>query len=102
MIFAAGRSERMRPLTDMCPKPLLQASGKPLIVWQIERLAAAGIRTIVINHAWLGAQIESTLGDSSRWDVELRYSAEDDALETASGIAQAQHLRGDGVFIASR
>src|SRR5262249_15853492 len=62
MIFAAGRGERMRPLTDTCPKPLLEAGGKPLIVWQIERLAAAGLRTIVINHAWLGGRIEAALG----------------------------------------
>ena len=100
MIFAAGRGERMRPLTDTCPKPLLEAGGKPLIVWQIERLAAAGVTTIVINHAWLGAQIEAALGDGSRWDVALRYSPETEALETAGGIAQARHLIGDGVFIA--
>jgi N-acetyl-alpha-D-muramate 1-phosphate uridylyltransferase len=100
MIFAAGRGERMRPLTDTCPKPLLEAGGKPLIVWQIERLAAAGIERIVINHAWLGAQIEAALGDGSRFGVELRYSPETDALETAGGIAQALHLIGDGVFIA--
>jgi MurNAc alpha-1-phosphate uridylyltransferase len=92
MIFAAGRGERMRPLTDSCPKPLLEAGGKPLIVWQIERLAAAGLRRIVINHAWLGERIEAALGDGSRWGVELRYSAEGDALETAGGIAQALPL----------
>src|ERR1700760_1132732 len=92
MIFAAGRGERMRPLTDTCPKPLLEAGGKPLIVWQIERLAAAGLRTIVINHAWLGERIEATLGDGSRWGVQLRYSAETEALETAGGIAQALPL----------
>jgi N-acetyl-alpha-D-muramate 1-phosphate uridylyltransferase len=100
MIFAAGRGERMRPLTDSCPKPLLPVGGKPLIVWQIERLAAAGVRVIVINHAWLGEQIEASLGDGSRWGVELRFSPETDALETAGGIAQALHLIGDGVFIA--
>ncbi|BBU28342.1 mannose-1-phosphate guanylyltransferase [Burkholderia sp. THE68] len=100
MIFAAGRGERMRPLTDTCPKPLLEAGGKPLIVWQIERLAAAGIETIVINHAWLGAQIETALGDGARWGVALRYSPETEALETAGGIAQALRLIGDGVFIA--
>ena len=92
MIFAAGRGERMRPLTDACPKPLLEAGGKPLIVWQIERLAAAGFATIVINHAWLGEQIEQTLGDGSRWGVQLRYSPEGEALETAGGIAQALPL----------
>jgi N-acetyl-alpha-D-muramate 1-phosphate uridylyltransferase len=92
MIFAAGRGERMRPLTDRHPKPLLEAGGKPLIVWQIERLAAAGFTTIVINHAWLGAQIEAALGDGARWGVRLRYSPEADALETAGGIAQARPL----------
>ncbi len=95
MIFAAGRGERMRPLTDACPKPLLEAGGKPLIVWQIERLARAGFRTIVINHAWLGEQIETALGDGSRWGVQLRYSAEREALETAGGIAQALPLLED-------
>ncbi|WP_322054766.1 N-acetylmuramate alpha-1-phosphate uridylyltransferase MurU [Paraburkholderia bannensis] len=92
MIFAAGRGERMRPLTDTCPKPMLEAGGKPLIVWQIERLAAAGFTRIVINHAWLGAQIEAALGDGARFGVQLLYSAEGDALETAGGIAQALHL----------
>jgi N-acetyl-alpha-D-muramate 1-phosphate uridylyltransferase len=96
MIFAAGRGERMRPLTDHTPKPLLEAGDKPLIVWQIERLASAGFRTIVINHAWLGERIEDALGDGSRWGVELRYSAEQEALETAGGIAQALPLLEDG------
>ena len=104
MIFAAGRGERMRPLTDTRPKPLLEAGGKPLIVWQIEALARAGIETIVINHAWLGEQLETTLGDGSRWGVRLAYSAEGDALETAGGIAQALPLlERDGrptVFVA--
>ncbi|MEZ0602844.1 N-acetylmuramate alpha-1-phosphate uridylyltransferase MurU [Paraburkholderia sp. IW21] len=95
MIFAAGRGERMRPLTDVCPKPLLEAGGKPLIVWQIERLAQAGFQTVVINHAWLGAEIEAALGDGSRWNVELRYSAEHEALETAGGIVQALPLLED-------
>lgn len=92
MIFAAGRGERMRPLTDACPKPLLEAGGKPLIVWQIEGLARAGFDTIVINHAWLGEQFERALGDGTRWGVTLRYSAEGDALETAGGIAKALPL----------
>ncbi|CAB3768387.1 mannose-1-phosphate guanylyltransferase [Burkholderia puraquae] len=92
MIFAAGRGERMRPLTDTRPKPLLEAGGKPLIVWQIEALARAGIETIAINHAWLGEQIEAALGDGSRWGVRLVYSAEGEALETAGGIAQALPL----------
>src|ERR1700748_1635454 len=89
MIFAAGRGERMRPLTDTCPKPLLEVGGKPLIVWQIERLPRAGIRSIVNQHAWRGAHYEAALGDGSRWQVELRYSPEHEALETAGGIAQA-------------
>ena len=87
MIFAAGRGERMRPLTDVTPKPLLEVGGKPLIVWQIEALARAGIRRIVINHAWLGEQIPAYLGDGSRYGVQLYYSAERAALETAGGIA---------------
>jgi N-acetyl-alpha-D-muramate 1-phosphate uridylyltransferase len=92
MIFAAGRGERMRPLTDTCPKPLLPVGGKPLIAWQIERLAAAGYTNIVINHAWLGERIEAALGDGARFGVTLRYSPEPDALETAGGIAQALPL----------
>ncbi len=104
MIFAAGRGERMRPLTDTCPKPLLRVGGKALIEWQIERLAAAGFTTVVINHAWLGAQIEAALGDGTRFGVRLRYSPETDALETAGGIAQALPLiETDGtpaVFVA--
>ncbi len=92
MIFAAGRGERMRPLTDTRPKPLLEVGGKPLIVWQIERLAQAGFETIVINHAWLGEQIEQVLGDGKRYGVRLVYSAESEALETAGGIAKALPL----------
>ncbi|ANQ86057.1 N-acetylmuramate alpha-1-phosphate uridylyltransferase MurU [Azoarcus olearius] len=95
MIFAAGRGERMRPLTDTCPKPLLAVGGKPLIAWQIEALARAGIADIVINHAWLGEQIEATLGDGGRFGVRLHYSAEGAALETAGGIAQALPLLRD-------
>jgi N-acetyl-alpha-D-muramate 1-phosphate uridylyltransferase len=96
MIFAAGRGERMRPLTDACPKPLLEVGGKPLIEWQIERLAQAGFQTIVINHAWLGERLEAALGDGSRWQVRLRYSPEPEALETAGGIAKALPLLEDG------
>lgn len=96
MIFAAGRGERMRPLTDTCPKPLLEAGGKPLIVWQIERLAQAGIAKIVVNHAWLGEQIEACLGDGARYGVQLLYSAESEALETAGGIAKALPLLESG------
>ena len=92
MIFAAGRGERMRPLTDLCPKPLLKVGGKALIVWQIERLAAAGFEVIVINHAWLGRMLQAKLGNGSQWGVEIRYSHEMHALETAGGIAQALPL----------
>ena len=89
MIFAAGRGERMRPLTDVKPKPLLEVAGKPLIVWQIEAIAKAGIADIIINHAWLGEQIPAALGDGSQFGVRLHYSAEGNALETAGGIAKA-------------
>ncbi|MBV7481436.1 N-acetylmuramate alpha-1-phosphate uridylyltransferase MurU [Bordetella sp. BOR01] len=99
MILAAGRGERMRPLTDHTPKPLLPAGGKPLIVWHIERLAAAGIRDIVINHAWLGEQLPAALGDGSRYGVRIAYSAEPNALETAGGIAQALPLLGGQPFL---
>ncbi len=90
MILAAGRGQRMRPLTDTTPKPLLKAGGKPLIVWHIERLAAAGITDLIINHAWLGGQIEAELGDGAVWGVRIQYSAEaPGGLETAGGIVQA-------------
>lgn len=99
MILAAGRGERMRPLTDHTPKPLLQVGGKPLIVWHLERLAAAGFQDIVINHAHLGAQIESALGDGSQWGVCIQYSPEKIALETAGGIANAMPLLGNAPFL---
>jgi N-acetyl-alpha-D-muramate 1-phosphate uridylyltransferase len=89
MILAAGRGERMRPLTDTTPKPLLKVGGKPLIVWHLERLAKAGFKEIVINHAHLGAQIESYLGSGAQWGVSIEYSPEKVALETAGGIANA-------------
>jgi N-acetyl-alpha-D-muramate 1-phosphate uridylyltransferase len=92
IILAAGRGERMRPLTDRLPKPLLPVAGKALIEWQIERLAAAGFHDIVINHSHLGSLIESSLGDGRRFGVRLRYSAEPVALETAGGVAQALPL----------
>lgn len=98
MILAAGRGERMRPLTDHTPKPLLPAGGKPLIVWHIERLVAAGISELVINHAHLGMQIEQALGDGSRFGAHIRYSNEGTALETAGGIAFALHLLGEQPF----
>lgn len=96
MILAAGRGERMRPLTDHTPKPLLPVGGKPLIVWHLERLARAGFCEVVINHAHLGAQIEAALGDGARWGLSIRYSPEPQgALETAGGIANAMPLLGN-------
>jgi MurNAc alpha-1-phosphate uridylyltransferase len=100
MIFAAGRGERMRPLTDSCPKPLLKVRGRPLIVWHILNLVRAGITEIVINHAHLGRMIEEALGDGSRFGASIAYSAEGTALETAGGIAKARHLLGDAPFVA--
>ncbi len=88
----------MRPLTDHTPKPLLQAGGKPLIVWHIEHLVRAGITDFVINHAHLGAQIEQALGDGSRFGATILYSDEGTALETAGGIAFALPLLGDEPF----
>jgi MurNAc alpha-1-phosphate uridylyltransferase len=100
MILAAGRGERMRPLTDRTPKPLLPVAGKPLIVWHLERLAKAGYRDIVINHAHLPDQIEGLLDDGAAWGVNIRYSAEPPgALETAGGIANALPLLGDEPFL---
>ena len=99
-ILAAGRGERMRPLTDHTPKPLLVAGGKPLIVWHLERLAAAGFREVVINHAHLGSQIEASLGDGAQWGLHIQYSPEPPgALETAGGIASALPLLGTGPFL---
>lgn len=99
MILAAGRGERMRPLTDNCPKPLLTVAGKPLIVRHIERLRSAGIRDIVINHAHLGHLIEAALGNGDALAVRLRYSPEAQALETAGGIRQALPLLGEDPFV---
>lgn len=92
LILAAGRGERMRPLTDLTPKPLLEVRGKPLIQWHIEALADSGIRDIVINTAWLGAQFPALLGDGRAFGVRLHYSAEAEALETGGGMAQALPL----------
>lgn len=100
MIFAAGRGERMRPLTDSCPKPLLKVRGRPLIVWHILNLVRAGITEIVINHAHLGQMIEEMLGDGSQFGASIVYSPEGTALETAGGIAKARHLLGDSPFVA--
>jgi len=96
MILAAGRGERMRPLTDHTPKPLLAVGGKPLIAWHLERLATAGLREVVINHAHLGPQIETALGNGARWGLSISYSPEPEgALETAGGIAQRSAATGN-------
>ncbi|MFL6694950.1 MAG: NDP-sugar synthase [Ramlibacter sp.] len=105
MILAAGRGERMRPLTDSCPKPLLPVRGKPLIVWHLEALARSGVRQVVINTAWLEEQIPKALGDGSRWGLEIAYSMEGrdhgGALETAGGIAKALPLLDDCFWLVS-
>lgn len=99
MILAAGRGERMRPLTDYKPKPLLEAGGKPLIVWHIEKLVAAGVIEIVINCAWLGHMLRDALGDGAQFGATLHWSAEEPALETAGGIARALPLLGGEPFL---
>jgi len=99
MILAAGRGERMRPLTDARPKPLLPVAGKPLIVWQIERLVAAGFTELTINVAHLGEQIEAALGDGTGFGASIRYSREQQPLEVGGGIATALPLLGDGVSV---
>jgi MurNAc alpha-1-phosphate uridylyltransferase len=96
LVFAAGRGERMRPLTDATPKPLLRAGGKPLIAWHLERLAAIGVRDVVVNTSWLAAQFPEVLGDGARWGLRIRYSFEGDApLETGGGMLNALPLLGD-------
>jgi len=100
MLLAAGRGERLRPLTDRTPKPLLEVGGRTLIEWQIERLHRAGIRDFVINLAHLGAQIESFLGDGRRYDARFTFSHEPaGALETGGGIRHALHLFAGEAFI---
>ncbi len=101
MLLAAGRGERMRPLTDSVPKPLLEVKGIPLIVRQIMALAGSGISSIVINTAHLGKMIEERLGNGERFGVGISYSHERDMLETAGGIALALPLLGDGPFIVA-
>ena len=101
LILAAGLGERMRPLTNATPKPLLVAGGKPLIVWHIEKLAAIGVRDVVINTSWLADQFRQQLGDGSRWDLHLHYSYEGATpLETGGGMWNALGLLGDMPFIA--
>ncbi len=99
MILAAGRGERMRPLTDSLPKPLLQVGDKTLIEYHIQALSQAGITQLVINHAWLGEKIEQYLGNGSQYGIQIQYSREQQALETAGGIRQALSLLGNEPFI---
>ncbi|MCD6680085.1 MAG: nucleotidyltransferase family protein [Burkholderiaceae bacterium] len=101
MLLAAGRGERMRPLTDACPKPLLRAGGRMLIEWHLLALARAGIVDVVVNHAHLGAQVEQALGDGARWNLRIRYSPEGEALETAGGIARALPMLGEEPFVVA-
>ena len=100
MLLAAGRGERLRPLTDAVPKPLLLAGGQPLIVWQLQRLAACGVREVVINGSWLAEQLPAALGTGERWGLSIRYSVEPyPALETGGGIFQALPLLGAEPFL---
>ncbi|MFV8819731.1 N-acetylmuramate alpha-1-phosphate uridylyltransferase MurU [Haliea sp. E17] len=98
MILAAGFGERMRPLTEHTPKPLLPVAGMPLIEFHLRGLAAAGFRQLVINTSHLGQQIVDYCGDGARWEVEITYSREDSPLETAGGIREALHLLGEAPF----
>lgn len=101
LIFAAGKGERMRPLTDTTPKPLLPARGKPLVVWHLERLAAAGVTEVVVNTSWLAEAFEPALGDGSRWGLRLHYSHEGpEPLETGGGMLHALPKLGEAPFIA--
>jgi MurNAc alpha-1-phosphate uridylyltransferase len=101
LILAAGLGERMRPLTNTTPKPLLHAGGKPLIEWHLEKLATLGIDEVVINTSWLASQFPAVLGDGARWGMRVRYSFEGDVpLETGGGMWNALPLLGDSPFIA--
>lgn len=99
MVLAAGRGERMRPLTDTVPKPLLEAGGKPLLAWHLERLARAGFTQVVINISHLSERIAERFGDGSRFALEIAWSREDDRLDTAGGIAHARALLGVSPFL---
>lgn len=105
IVLAAGRGERMRPLSDGTPKPLLVVHGKPLIAWHLEALAAAGVREVVVNTDWLEDRIVAALGDGTRFGLSIRYSMEGrdhgGALETAGGIAKALPLLGDAFWVVS-
>jgi MurNAc alpha-1-phosphate uridylyltransferase len=91
-LLAAGRGERMRPLTDNLPKPLLTIQNKSLLAWHLESLARSGIQKVVVNHAWLGEKIEASLGDGHQFGLNIQYSPEGTALETAGGIGKALPL----------
>ena len=99
MILAAGKGERMRPLTLTTPKPLVRVGGVPLIEYHLKALAMAGFTEVVINHAWLGQQIEDHLGDGSRFGLTIQYSPEGEPLETGGGIFRALPLLGDQAFV---
>lgn len=100
LIFAAGLGERMRPLTDTTPKPLLAVAGKPLIEWHLEKLAACGVREVVVNTSWLAEQFPRTLGDGARWGLRIVYSYEGATpLETGGGMLHALPLLGDAPFL---
>ncbi|MFM1885776.1 MAG: hypothetical protein RL026_933 [Pseudomonadota bacterium] len=100
MLLAAGRGERLKPFTDVTPKPLLEVGGQPLIVWHLQRLAAAGFEEVVVNTAWLGEQLPAALGNGGAWGLRLRYSPEPwPALETGGGIHNALPLLGEAPFL---
>ena len=99
MMLAAGRGERLRPLTERIPKPLVEVAGKPLVVWHLERLVAAGFTDIVLNVSHLADRIVERLGDGARFGASLRYSREAEPLETAGGIAKALPMLGEGSFL---
>ena len=101
LVFAAGKGERMRPLTETTPKPLLVAGGKPLIVWHLEKLAALGVREVVINISWLADRFAPALGDGAAWGLRLHYAFEGpEPLETGGGMLNALPLLGEAPFLA--
>jgi MurNAc alpha-1-phosphate uridylyltransferase len=101
LVFAAGKGERMRPLTDHTPKPLLPVRGKPLVAWHLERLAALGVRDVVVNTSWLADRFAPALGDGAHWGLRLHYSYEGaEPLETGGGMLHALPLLGEAPFLA--